>query len=215
MANGWHNGESCTDSNYESSSRIANVAVNRPGAKDMFGPGALFEFYDVGQNRKGPRAGVATSADEGHVTCCCDLVDWADGAFFGPTISRLGGCGDRHSASLPLRNVGMAMAEPNRFIARRRDLKAAFSENRCTTFMHFEMLEIEAADWPAEITEWSALAPRIPNASFISDGDGLKRLRQLVADETFLFYWFDETQEGPDGCTEKRNPDFSKFSGRF
>ena len=215
MANGWHNGESCTDSNYESSSRIANVTVNRPGAKEMFAPGALFELDDAGQNRKGPRAGVAPSVDEGHVTCCCDLIDWAKSAFFGPTISRLGGCGDRHAASLPLRNVEMAMAEPNRFFARRRDLKAAFSENLCTTFMPIEMLEIEAAEWPAEIAEWSALAPRIPNAPFNADGDGLKRLRQFVADETFLFYWFDEMQESPDGCTEKRNPDFSEFSGCF
>ena len=64
MANGWHNGESCTDSNYESSSRIANVPVNRPGAKEMFGPGALLAFSIAPEkNCKKLGVGVVTSAD--------------------------------------------------------------------------------------------------------------------------------------------------------
>ena len=109
----------------------------------------------------------------------------------------------------------MVKVVANWFAGRWRDLRTAFSENLCTTVLPLEMLEIGATEVSAEAIELSVLAPRISNASFNADGDGLKRLRQFVADETFLFYWFDETKESSDGCTEKRNPDFSEFSGCF
>lgn len=169
------------------------------------------------QIRRVPKPVVAMVAGYavggGHILhMMCDLTVAADNAIFGQTGPKVGSFDAGYGCHQMARIVGQKKAREMWFLSRLYDAKAALSMGLVNAVVPLESLEEETIAWCREMLRNSPTALRILKSALNAAEDGAAGIQQLGGDATLLFYQSEEGNEGREAYTEKRPPDFSKFT---
>ena len=81
----------------------------------------------------------------------------------------------------------------------------------CNAVVPLEKLDEEIDAWCAELVLRSPTAIALAKRSFNADTDHIAGIAQLGFEALRLYYNTDESKEGVNALSEKRDPDFRKF----
>ena len=148
----------------------------------------------------------------GHVLhLVCDLTIASENAIFGQTGPKVGSFDAGFGSSYLARIVGQKKAREIWFLCRQYSAQEALQMGLVNKVVPLRELEDECVRWAEEMMERSPIALRMIKAGLNAELDGQAGIQQLAGDDTILYYFLDEAQEGGKAFLEKRKPDFEQY----
>jgi naphthoate synthase len=148
----------------------------------------------------------------GHVLhVICDLTIASETAKFGQVGPRVGSYDAGFGTAFLARVVGEKRAREIWYLCRQYSAAEAYEMGLVNKVVHPEKLEEEVESLCKELLAKSPTALAVLKASFNADTEGLLGISNMAGYSLKLFYDTEESTEGRNAFTEKRQPNFSKF----
>lgn len=149
----------------------------------------------------------------GHVfQVLCDVSIASDSAKFGQAGPRVGSFDAGFGSTYLARVVGEKRAREIWYFCRQYDAATAERWGLVNAVVPAEQLMDEARSWARELAEKSPTALKFLKHSFNTDTEHQAGLANIATDALEMYVASDEGQEGALAFTEKRPPDFSRYS---
>lgn len=141
----------------------------------------------------------------------CDLTIASENAIFGQVGPKMGSVDPGYGTAYLSRVVGEKRAREIWYLCRRYSAAEAKEMGLCNAVVPLEKLDGEIDAWCAELVLRSPTAIALAKRSFNADTDHIGGIAQLGFEALRLYYDSEESKEGVNALSEKRDPDFRKY----
>jgi 2-ketocyclohexanecarboxyl-CoA hydrolase len=142
----------------------------------------------------------------------CDLTLASETAIFGQVGPKMGSVDAGFGTAYLAHVVGEKKAREIWYLCRRYSAAEALEMGLVNKVVADDQLDAEVDAWCAEIVQRSPTAIAIAKRSFNADTDNIKGMSGMAMQALKLYYETDESKEGVEALSEKRDPEFRKFT---
>jgi 2-ketocyclohexanecarboxyl-CoA hydrolase len=140
----------------------------------------------------------------------CDLTLASETAIFGQVGPKMGSVDAGFGTAYLAHVVGEKKAREIWYLCRRYSAQEALEMGLVNKVVPDDQLDAEVDAWCAELVQRSPTAIAIAKRSFNADTDHIKGMGGMAMQALKLYYDTDESKEGANALSEKRDPDFRK-----
>ena len=141
----------------------------------------------------------------------CDMTIASDNAIFGQVGPKMGSVDPGYGTAYLARVVGEKKAREIWFMCNRYTAEEAREMGLANKVVPDADLDAEVENWCKELVMRSPTAIAIAKRSINADTDHIKGIANLGLQALALYYGTDESKEGGDALSEKRDPEFRKY----
>ncbi len=141
----------------------------------------------------------------------CDMTIAADTAIFGQVGPKMGSVDPGFGTAYLARVVGEKRAREIWYMCRRYSAAEAYEMGLVNKVVPEAKLDEEVANWCKELVLRSPVAIALAKRSFNADSESIRGIGNMGMMGLSLYYDTDESKEGGEALTEKRDPDFNRF----
>jgi 2-ketocyclohexanecarboxyl-CoA hydrolase len=142
----------------------------------------------------------------------CDLTIASENAQFGQVGPKVGSVDPGFGTAYLSRVIGEKRAREFWYLCRRYSAQEAMEMGLINRVVPHAELDNEVDRWCTEIIERSPTALAIAKRSFNADSESIRGISALGLQTLSLYYDTEESKEGARAFTEKRKPNFRKYT---